>query len=259
MTASKNYLRNTISGLAIMMILSISGLILLILYPQLTFAHQREYRSFHIYANEDIASEIELAIDSAMNLVEQSELYDSAYQADLFFAHNSTFNQLDNLLLGSWAAARATHNNIIVKVPVDIPAQTGRMEDNQFHLSYMIAHELMHCLQAHRYGIWTFNPFAPPPIWILEGYPEYISRARFKTKNPSDLKEEIYFYLQHRPEDPLALIRLDEKHLTPNTYFKSKLMVEYLIEIKGQSYSDILRSNQTEEVVWQDLLAWYKH
>lgn len=244
------------SRLAILMILGLTALIVLILQPQLMFGKQMDYRTVSIYANEDITAEIEPILDSAISLIAQSELYDPDYHFDVFLAHNTTYNVLDSRLMGSWAAARAIDNNITIKVKTDVRKRLAILEGNQLELTYVIAHEMIHCLQNHVFGKWAFNPLNHPPMWKMEGYPEYIGRARFASMDSSELREEVAFYLQHRPSHELDLLRLDDEHLTPNIYFKGKLMVEFLIEIKGLTYAEILDDERTEQEVWKDMMNW---
>lgn len=42
----------------------------------------------------------------------------------------------------------------------------------------------------------------------------------------------------------------------PNYYYKGKLMMEYLIDIKHLSYDQILKDTVSENTVYQDMIQW---
>lgn len=258
MANKKKLLRRSLWGLTFFIGGGLIVLMGLILYPQALFAHQTSYRTVDIYTNSEPDDQIQSIIDSALARVSHSELYDENYQYDLFLAHNTPYNTLDDKLFGSWSAARAIDNNLIVKVRIDLANQIAIADDTQFSMVYMIAHEMIHCLQAHQFGKWTFNPLSHTPMWKLEGYPEYISRARYEDQDSASLRMDLAFFLSQQNKTVNGLIRLDSLHTTPLIYFKGKLMVEYLMEVKGQTYAEILENDLSEEKVWNNLITWYE-
>lgn len=160
------------------------------------------------------------------------------------------------MIFDPYAAARPTLNNIIVKVPVDIDKGLAFTGQSEIELGYMLAHEMIHCLQEHKYGKWTFNPFFPPPLWKLEGYPEYVARQTMIQREGYDLKSEIKNYLTRLKKSENGIIEVTEKHYLPILYYKSRLMVEYLIDIKQLSYDDILQITMSEDEVYGEMLGW---
>ena len=44
----------------------------------------------------------------------------------------------------------------------------------------------------------------------------------------------------------------------PSVYHKGRLMVEYLMDVKGMSYDAILSSGETEEEVFDEMIRWAK-
>jgi hypothetical protein len=98
-----------------------------------------------------------------------------------YFVYNSFYDKIDEKLLGIGRTARATLNNVIIKVRIDPKSNLAFPtfhKDCEVNLTDLLAHEMTHCLQANKYGIIKFNPFKHPELWMLEGYPEYISRQR---------------------------------------------------------------------------------
>ena len=195
-----------------------------------------------------------------MEFVKKSELYDPAYRWDVFFSYNSVYNQIDDKILGHGPSARAVDNNIVVKVGVDqgrnlfFPTFYQACEGN---LTYLIAHEMMHCLQEHKYGKVKFNPFSPPEMWKLEGYPEYIARHERRQDVNYNLVADIERYMKLESELTDIWIAVEETGCkVPKYYYKSRLMTEYLIDIKHLSYDEILSDTTSEDKIYAEMLHW---
>jgi hypothetical protein len=156
------------------LLIIISALVTIILCPQLLFANKMKYKNFKVCSNNKISYDIKVVLDNAMTLVQNSELYDSSYKYNIILCQNSFYNKIDDKLLGIGPAARARLHNVIIKVRIDpksnLAFPTFRKEC-EVNLTYLLAHEMIHCLQAKKYGIIKFNPFTHPEFWKLEGYP----------------------------------------------------------------------------------------
>jgi len=230
-----------------------------ILYPQPLFAHKVEYKQFKVYSNDKVGDEIKPILDSAVSIVEKSELYDPTYKVDIFLAYNSFFNKVDDKVFGLGPSARAIDNNLVIKVKVDIgknlayatfhkPCQPG--------FAYLIAHEMVHCFQTHKYGIWKFNPFSHPEMWKLEGYPEYI--ARQKSSDPDDsLKEDIKRFIEFNRKQTDIWVAVEEGGCEfPEVYYKGRLMTEYLINVKQLTYDQVLKDKRSENEIYDEMIEW---
>src|SRR4026209_476685 len=143
------------------LLIIISAFVTVILFPQLLFANNMKYKNFNVCSNEKINHDIKITLDNAMDLVQKSELYDSSYKYNIILCHNSFYNKIDDIL-GIGPAARGRPNNVIVKVRID---PTNNLAFATFpkacevNLTYLLAHEMIHCLQINKYGIIKFNPF----------------------------------------------------------------------------------------------------
>jgi hypothetical protein len=204
----------------------------IILFPQPLFANKMSYKKFTVCSNEIIDQHIKTVLDHALTLVQKSELYDSNYKYNIILCNNSFYNKIDDKLLGGGRTARATFNNVVIKVRIDpetnlaFPAFHKPCEEN---LTEVIAHEMIHCLQAHRYGIVKFNPFSHPEFWKLEGYPEYISKQEELSGRDYSLTSDINRYLNLRSEAGDIWVLSDEGGCeVPDYYYKGKLMMIYL-------------------------------
>lgn len=240
-----------------MTVLCLVTTISLILNPQILFAEKVVYKNFNIYSDSQISDTYKLAIDYAIEVIKTSEIYELDHQLDIFLCHGSFYNDFDTKLLG-FAMAKSLHNNILLKVPVDFEKNILIGLNSNRNLKKTIAHEVIHFYQMNRYGMLRFNPVTPPPSWKGEGYPEYIAYQK-------DIKSEGYDLLES-----FKKIKEFEKtgeywfptepgQLDPLVYYKGRVMIEYLIDIKGMTYTEILDESVTEENVIAEMTNWYEH
>ncbi|HET6995245.1 MAG TPA: hypothetical protein VFI06_09710 [Chitinophagaceae bacterium] len=252
-------IKKVLKWVLITFLVIVTSIATIILYPQPLFANKIEYRQFKVYSNDKIGNEINPVLDSAVSLVKNSELYDSTYKVDIFFAPNTFFNKLDSKVFGKGPTARATDNNLVIKVQVEI---NKRLAYTTFHkpcqqdLAYVIAHEMIHCLQMHKYGILKFNPFKHPEMWKLEGYPEYIARQKYSEPNYS-LKKDIERFIELNRKQTDIWISVEEGGCeAPEYYYKGRLMIEYLVNVKHLTYDQILKDKRLEEEIYTEMAGW---
>ncbi len=179
----KKTIKKIITGTLLFIIIFISGIITLVLYPEPLFANKLDYKKIKVYANNEISADIKVILDNAKTIVAESELYDSSYLYDIFLSYHSLYNSIDDRLLGEGPSARVLGNNLIIKINIDPKRNVASPtfhENCEVDLTYLITHEMLHCLQANKYGKMKFNPFRHPEIWKLEGYPEYVCRYHYE-------------------------------------------------------------------------------
>jgi hypothetical protein len=199
-------------------------------------------------------------LDNALILVQKSELHDTNYEYNIILCNNSFYNKIDDKLLGVGRTARATLKNVIIKVRIDpkenlaFPTFHKACKEN---LTEVIAHEMIHCLQAHKYGIIKFNPFKHPEFWKLEGYPEYISKQKELSSKEYSLTGDIDRYLNLKSKATDIWILSEEGGCeAPDYYYKGKLMMEYLIDIRHLTYHHILKDTASENTIYQEMIKW---
>ncbi|MEM6724386.1 MAG: hypothetical protein AAF598_10135, partial [Bacteroidota bacterium] len=250
-------IKRLLSFLGIFTVVGMSGILTLIFSPGLAFSKSYDYGQCTIHSKRVVdQAAFNLAIDEAMQRLADSELYDPEYHFDLLLADGHFYNTFDNALFGNWAVARAIDNNVILKKAVNEQAGTVANGSNEFELAYVLAHEMVHCLQAYRFGKKTFNPFSPPPLWKLEGYPEYIARSPDRAHSDYHLAKEITVFLERTTPDqaPHEIIQIGPKSSTPFGYYKALLLTSYLIEIEGMSYAQILEETVEEASAYANMM-----
>jgi hypothetical protein len=258
MTAKK-IIKRALCSLVIIILVFVSGLATIILNPQFLFANKVEYKQFNVYSNEKIDNKIKPILDTVLSLVNKSELYDPAYKVDIFLSYGTFFNKIDDKVFGYGPTARAISNNLVFKVAVDInnnlvyPTFHKPCEE---HFDYVIAHEMTHCLQAHKYGILKFNPFEHPDMWKLEGYPEYVARHKFSS-SADDLKKDIERFMElKRKQTDIWILETEGGCEVPDFYYKGMLMIEYLMNARHFTYDQILKDTREEEEIYSEMTEW---
>ncbi len=231
-----------------------TGLVTLLFFPQPLFAHAFEYRSFTVYSGDPVPIEAVKVLDEAHRLISFSELHDKEFQHRLFLASGNPFNFVEDLL-GKGPIARATAGNVIFKEPVDFEKNTVSGRSQEVNLTALLVHEMVHTLQAHRYGYAKFNPFRPPPYWKLEGYPEYIARQDMRL-NDYSLKKEVIRFLNARDSSGSGWLEAVPGHAMPEVYFKGRIMIEYLMDVRCLSYDGILSDSRGEDEIFDELIKW---
>jgi len=238
----------------------IAALVVTILFPQLLFANKVKYKKFTVCSNYKVSDDIKITLDNAMSLVEGSELYDSGYNYNIILCHNTFYNKIDDLLASGEAAATPRLHNVIVKVKIDPKSNLAFAtfpKKCEVNLTFLLAHEMIHCLQAKKYGIIKFNPFSHPEFWKLEGYPEYISRKPQLLDKDYSLIKEIERYIELENKSINKWISTTEGGCeSPGYYYKGRLMMEYLIDIKHQTYDQILKDTVSETTIFKEMIKW---
>ena len=254
----KKIIKRTIAGTLLFTVVGIAGLITLIFYPQSLFANKFEHNQFVVYYDKDYNIEKEAfqsILDNAYQLVEKSELHNPDFRFRLFLAHDNIYNKIEGLQGGD-VLARATAWNIVFKQDIDIVNNRMYTERSTVDLTELIVHEMVHVLQADRYGLFNFSPLKHPPIWKLEGYPEYIARRKPLSSDSYDLRKEMQRFVSANENSKRETFEAVEGHFMPTYYFKGRIMTEYLMNIKGMTYDEILKDQRTEEEVFDEMVEW---
>jgi hypothetical protein len=256
----KKIFKRILKVTTIAIITAILTITAIVLIPQHLFAYKLDYKCFTIYSNEKMDNDIKIILDNAMNLVKKSEINDSDYKYNIILSYHSFYNKLDDKLFGEGPAARSRLNDVIIKVSID---PRNNMAFPTFHkacevnLTELIAHEMTHCLQANKYGITKFNPFKHPEFWKLEGYPEYISRQKLLSSKYYSLSNDIesYIGLKSKAND-IWILEEEGGCEVPDYYYRGRLMIEYLMDIRHFSYTELLNDTTSENTVFQEMIQW---
>ena len=254
----KKIIRRILKVTFLALLAAILTVVTIVLFPSHLFANKMNYKNFTISSNSTIDSHIKTVLDNALGLVEKSELYDAGYQYHIILCYHTFYNKIDDKILGVGPTARATFNNIVVKVGIDAEknaAFTTFHKVCEVNLTEVLAHEMTHCLQANRYGIWKFNPYKHPEFWRLEGYPEYVSKQAETSEKDYSLEKDIDNYVRLKNEAKDIWIQEGNCEV-PDYYYRGKIMIRYLMDVRHLSYDLILKDTASENSVYNEMIQW---
>jgi hypothetical protein len=204
----------------------VSVYLLILIFPELLFAHHLQHRNFHVYSEIPIDPAIIPILDEAAGLIARSPLDDPGMEHRLFLC-NSTFRRRllaprTHVSFGTTYTALLRRNTILNRT--DVPANLIFRDAplyNRRPLSSVIAHERVHALMDQHYGDLACELM---PDWKKEGYCECIAG------NPSFDVDEGRRLVRQGRTDPSA----------PFRYFRYWLMVKYLMNIEKLDIDEII-------------------
>lgn len=239
-------------------IIFLGSFIVLMLNPQVLYANATHYRQVTIYSQKKLDKSFNKVIDHALLLVQHSELYDKNFSIDVFINDGSIFTRIIKFIYGN-AYGYGYHNNAILNGSIDSALQFIHLNGYKRQLSRTIAHEMIHCYQYNRYGLFGSRPLKNLPIWKWEGYPEYVSNNSALKNERTILIENIKRLNEYEEENGLEWVEvdLDEGKSYIGTNFRNWLMVKYMMEVKKTKLHDLMSDEIMYKGVYDEMLEWY--
>ena len=232
--------------------LFIAGLLLvIILNPILTYANKTTHKNYTIFHNKPIDQILILKVDKATELLKASEFYNSKLQLDICLHDGSKYPELMQVLRGQ-AFAWGFYNKVVMQGILNYKNNSAELNGYKWNLTQLLAHEMTHCLQFDKLGLWKSKPFANIPNWKWEGYAEYISRQNADQK---DLSKNITRFLSADKND--WAINFADSTIAPREYYGYWNLVQYCMDIKKMNYKQVLADTASEKNVRQEMLRWY--
>ena len=115
-------------------------------------------------------------------------------------------------------------------------------------LAHVIAHEVAHDLSQNEIG---FFKYLKLPLWKREGYAEYGAvTGAIREEGGPGLRERIGVLL----DDSYWGGRKDPARV----YYEGELLVEYLIEVEGRTFSQVMSRDVTFDTTYGDMMDWYE-
>jgi hypothetical protein len=237
-------------------------LVIFMLNPQIVYAKKHSYRHFTVYPRSEYPAGYDKVLDHALELVKQSELYNTDMKPDIFLndGNGKSVKFILKKVIGE-AFAWGYHNNVILNGSPDSSFTWLELNGYKRHLARTIAHELIHCYQAKKLGLFKANPIANIPHWKWEGYAEYVCyKSAIKNENQV-LYDAITKYETGKDKKDFAwsTVTIDEgESFAGKDYYRFWIMVKYLADIKRFSFEQVIKTDMTEEQVFQEMIKWYK-
>lgn len=214
----------------------LSVYLLILMFPELLFAHHLSHRNFQVYSEIPIDRGIIPVLDEAAALMARSSLDDPTMEHRLFLCDSPLKRRLltptTRGAFGATYAAVFRRNTILSRtdVPANLVFRDAALHDRR-PLSAVIAHERVHALMGRHFGDLACRSL---PVWKREGYCEYIGGS------PSfDVDEGKRLFRRGQTEA-----------VGPFRYFRYRLMVKYLMDIEGLDIEEIVaREFSPDEVM----------
>lgn len=216
-------------------------LVIIVQYPSLFVAKVGEYKSFKIYSNVEIELDesVKSILDSVQVNLNKSEFNDQLDEYELYFIRGTIYEKLLRLLGRKNIAFSKFEKHIYSANPNFKEGKLVR-NNNEYewlNLVQIISHEGVHSQMYKEHYEWFKMK---TPFWINEGYAEYISYKPISKRSNYELSS-LLFKLENSNEDWL---KTEYNSMTPREYVKSRLLIEYLIDVKNMGIKEIIEDKQ---------------
>jgi hypothetical protein len=228
----------------------IGALVTVILNPGWFYKHDTVVGRLVVHYSEQLDTAFLSRLNGAFTLVEGSELFDPTFSMDICIGE-SAYPGVIKRIFGN-AFAWGFYNKVVLNGKFD---SEKNVHESGWNLTQLLAHEMIHCYQFNRIGLWHSNPVAGHPQWNRAGYPEFVAKADI-IQPLMDLFEK---QMQAEEDGNEFWITLPDATRTSREYHRSWLLVKYCLQQKGLSYRELLRDTTSQEVIQNEMLDWYQN
>ncbi|WP_145221108.1 hypothetical protein [Gimesia alba] len=250
----KSRTKKIVSISGTLMLLAMMAYVWVLYYPQALFQHSLTHRNITVYSETKIDSRWKNVIDQSLSLIQDSELIETQPKINVFLVANSKYRRLESLLARP-VLAKASQNNVFLNGDIYLNRIRIRGPVLEMHLIRTLAHEMTHCLENARYGM-----SSTALDWKREGYAEYISHLRDRTAPDYRLSTLLEQYESHIADSGSSSewMKISDGVLVPPLYVRWRLLVEYLMDVKGMSYDQIRTTSVSDAEVYYELRQMIK-
>ena len=232
--------------------LLIAGLLLIIiLNPILIYANKTTHNNFTVFYNKTLDPTLLTKLDQASELLKGSEFYNPKLHLEICLNDGSKYPKLIRTIRGQ-AFGWGFYDKVVMQGNANFKDNYVELNGYKWNLTQLIAHEMTHCLQFDKLGFCKSKPIANIPNWKWEGYAEYISRQYADQKDLSKNIERLIATNKKNWE-----IKFADRSIAPREYYDNWTLIQYCMDIKKMTYSQILADTKSEQTVRQEMLSWF--
>ena len=228
--------------LAAALIILFLGYISVSAFPEPFFPYRATYKHLTLYSRTELPSNVGSLLQQTDALLSRSELYNPNLDARIFVCDNyGAFWFFTGGLRHVFATSYPDTTRLIFVPKADyehnlvIFERDGPDDRRQRHLTNTLAHEVTHLYLSNYLG---FGRQEFLPEWIKEGYCEYIGQG-----------DAI------NPAEGIHALLAGQTQIRGLYYFRSRLIMELLIDKQGLSIKQILAAPPKEADVYAELLV----
>jgi hypothetical protein len=230
-------------------------LIVIILNPILTYANKTTHNNFSIFHNKPLDSALLLQLDQANEFLKKSECYNPGLKLEICLNDGSVYTKIIEKT-GGGAFGRGFYNKVVLLGTANYKANYVELNGYKWNLTQLLAHEMVHCLQLDKFGLWKSRPVANIPTWKWEGYAEYIARQNSDQKN---LSKNIARLIDAEKKDRnIWQINFSDSTICPTEYYNYWVLVQYCIDIKKMTFTQILADTTKEITIKKEMMDWHQ-
>lgn len=229
----------------------------LVLHPTILFRHRIELGRFTVYSDKPISADFEAVVTRADSILSGSGIEVQNFKIRIILSHDHFYNRLT----GHRNLAYSTHFNAVLAGETDTSANeiTKGQSGLRLNLTSTLAHEMVHCVQEQQNGFVQTNFINRPPFWKKEGYCEYISQREILEREDYQLSRSISALLANQGNRKVpGWLTLEDGFDRPLPYFRARLMVEYLMDIEGMDFEEVMNSDVQESDVYEKMIRWQR-
>lgn len=249
MKQTKIRVKKILFNLATILTFCFGLLVLFMLNPSLSYAHQTTYKNITIYHNQPLSPTWESIIDTSLAAIEETALYHKNLKIDLCLNDGSNYPNVIKSILGN-DVFRAFANKV-----VDLSEATNEYNriqawDEKLKTTQFLTHALIHNLQFKYHGLWDANPLGQHPNWKWEGYVEYETLGRSRTL-------ESIWEAVNNDKDDFEWIELGHEERTLKRHVRYLAITKYCFDVLKMDYSTFMKDKRTEDELFKELIEKY--
>lgn len=229
-------------------------LVTFVLSPILLYANKTLIGNYSIYHNKPLDKNFLHRLDESLSIIKTSELYNPELKMDICLKDGSKYPELIERIMGRDLLSTFYNKIVFAGDEVNFEDNYISFDGHKWNLTEMLAHAQVHCLEFSKYGLWDSNPIGKHPEWKWEGYPEYIAR---QTLRGDTLSNNIKMLLNAEKVNQNGWMKLTDNTETTISYFEYRLLIQYCLEIKKMSFTQLLQDSTQEETIKQQMMDWY--
>ncbi|MBT8220255.1 MAG: hypothetical protein KJP00_10535 [Bacteroidia bacterium] len=241
-----------IVGLLIAMLLFVIGVLS---NPGPFFPEKKLYGSITVFSEKPIGQKTDSIMSEVLLRLNEVPIYDQDRKYNLCLCSSQTkfsfFSRLTpraNRIMGFNLLGSAFINEDFIN---DLGLKTGgqpKYLTREGSVVHVATHELMHGYIADAYGYFASRTL---PEWKTEGYCEYgVNQFVAPNDNGYSISERIDIFLDDSWWNPTAEIH--------RPHYVWGLMMEYLINIRGLSFVQVMADSVHYEKTYEDMIDWRK-